>query len=239
MFSPLIQAVIGLYYTDFLIVRNIAPTCSILTNVHLATDGANSAALNVLRLPLGASDFSASAYTFDDVWNDYSLSSFNINNAPSYVWSTLADIKSVTQYLKLIVVPWSAPAWMKSSYSLYGGTLISGYETMYAQYIFKAIQAMSNKGLTPYAVSCQNEPQNSNPTYPTMLLPVQQEALVGRALRSLLDSNGFSYIKIMGYDHNWDNAGSYPVSLVRAAPFHPATSNPPLLDESSQQRFLR
>lgn len=98
----------------------------------LATEAASSAALSVIRVPLGASDLSASAYTFDDTWNDLSLSSFCINNAPSYLWSTLADIRTITPYLKVFVLPWSAPAWMKTSYSLYGGTLISGYETICA-----------------------------------------------------------------------------------------------------------
>ena len=77
---------------------------------------------------MGASDFSASAYTFDDTWNDNSLSAFSLNSAPSYLWSTLADIKTVTPYLKLFILPWSAPAWMKTSGSLYGGQLKSGYE---------------------------------------------------------------------------------------------------------------
>lgn len=197
----------------------------------LATEAASSAALSVLRVPLGSSDFSASTYTFDDEVNDTDLSSFSINSAPSYLWSTIQDIRTVTQYLKLIVLPWSAPAWMKTSSSINGGSLMTGYEKLceavnpllvlvsntlvVAQYLFKAVQALAQKGLTPYAVSCQNEPQNSNPTYPTMLLSASQEALVGSTLRSLLDSNGYSSIKIIAYDHNWDNAGTYPVQVVR------------------------
>jgi O-glycosyl hydrolase len=73
---------------------------------------------------------------------------------------------------------------------------------------------MNATGLTPYAISCQNEPQNSDTTYPTMLLPVAQEALVGEVLRTLLNSNGFSDVRLIGYDHNWDNAATYPVQLV-------------------------
>jgi len=48
-----------------------------------------------------------------------------------------------------------------------------------------------------------------------MLLPVAQEALVGTALRSLLNAHGYSSVKIIGYEHNWDNAATYPVQLVR------------------------
>ena len=41
-----------------------------------------------------------------------------------------------------------------------------------------------------------------------------QEAQVGNALRTLLNNNGFSDVKIIGYEHNWDQAANYPVQLV-------------------------
>ena len=50
-----------------------------------------------------------------------------------------------------------------------------------------------------------------------MLLSVSQEAIVGVALRRLLDNNGFSCVKIVGYDHNWNNAATYPVELMQQA----------------------
>lgn len=191
---------------------------SLLYKLFDPREAESTAALSVLRIPMGASDFSASAYTFDDTWNDNTLSAFSMNSAPSYLWSTLADIKTVTPYLKLFILPWSAPAWMKTSGSLNGGQLKSGYEKTFAQYLFKCVQGMNGKGLRPYAVSLQNEPQNADSTYPTMLLPVSQAASVGQTLRTLLDSNGFTDIKIIGFEHNWDNAGTYPVQLMQQAP---------------------
>jgi len=50
-----------------------------------------------------------------------------------------------------------------------------------------------------------------------MQLSVSQEAAVGVALRKLLDNNGFSSVKIIGYDHNWNNAATYPVELMKQA----------------------
>ena len=46
-------------------------------------------------------------------------------------------------------------------------------------------------------------------------MPVSVEAKLGIALRSLMDSNGFSSTKIIGYEHNWSDAANYPVQLVR------------------------
>ena len=57
---------------------------------------------------------------------------------------------------------------------------------------------------------------NSNPTYPTCSFTAAQEAAVAKALRTLLNNNGFSAVKIVGYEHNWDNT-AYPKTVVSLA----------------------
>ena len=49
---------------------------------------------------------------------------------------------------------------------------------------------------------------------PSCVYNTSSEASVAVALRKLLDSNGFSEVKVVGYEHNWDNAESYAVQLV-------------------------
>ena len=70
-------------------------------------DGANSAGISYIRVPLGATDLSATVYTYDDVWWDTSLSQFSIDVTPPYVFSVLNDIKSINSLLKLHMIPWS------------------------------------------------------------------------------------------------------------------------------------
>jgi hypothetical protein len=60
----------------------------------------------------------------------------------------------------------------------------------------------------------QNEPENSNPSYPTAIVTAAQEAQVATALRTLMNNNGFSGTRIIAYDHNWNDAGGYPVQTV-------------------------
>ncbi|KAF9047180.1 glucan endo-1,6-beta-glucosidase [Hymenopellis radicata] len=182
------------------------------------TDGANAAGLSYVRVPLGASDFSAGPYSFDDVNGDNSFNSFNINAAPSYLFSVLQDILSVNNRIKVHVLPWSPPAWMKSSGTMNGGSLKSSLVTTYATYLLKCLQGFQNNGIPVYAISIQNEPQNSNPTYPTASYTPATEAQVGIALRSLMDNNGFGSVRLIGYDHNWDGAGTYAIQLMQAAP---------------------
>ncbi|KAI0700366.1 glycoside hydrolase [Cerioporus squamosus] len=191
---------------------------SILNTLFNPTDSSTgTAGLSYLRVPLGASDFSSSAYSFDDVSGDTSLNNFNIDNAPSYLFSVIKDIQTVNPYLKIHLLPWSPPGWMKDSGTMKGGSFISSYSSVYANYLLKALQGFKNKGITAYAIGIQNEPENSDTTYPTCLITADQEAQIGAALRSLMNSNGFSSTRIIGYDHNWIDAAAYPVTLMNDA----------------------
>ncbi|EIM84383.1 glycoside hydrolase [Stereum hirsutum FP-91666 SS1] len=181
------------------------------------TDEAQSAGLTFIRVPLGASDFSASDYSYDDSSGDTSLNSFSVDNAPSYLFSTLTDIKAKNPGIRIILTPWSPPGWMKGSGTMNGGSLTTSLVSTYANYLLKAVQGFTSKGLTLYAISIQNEPENSNDTYPTCTMPVSVMAQIGTALRTLLNNNGLSYVKIIGYDHNWDDAAGYPVQLMQQA----------------------
>ncbi|EJT98616.1 glycoside hydrolase family 30 protein [Dacryopinax primogenitus] len=181
-------------------------------------DGAATAALSVIRVPLGASDFSPFLYSYCDQ-QDPSLSSFSLDAAPFYLWSTLADIQSAAQgQLKIFVAPWSAPAWMTEDGTMLGSTFDSQFTDIFAQYLFLSVQGFANKGFNVYAIAIQNEPENSNPTVPTMLLDPDTESAIASQLRSLLDNGGFGSTKIVSYEHNWDQAAFYPVTAVNDAP---------------------
>ena len=84
-------------------------------------------------------------------------------------------------------------------------------------YLLKSLQGFRGKGVTAYAIGIQNEPGNSDPTYPTCEFTPTQEANIGRALRPLMDSNGFGSTRIIAYEHNWDLSGQYPVQVIQQA----------------------
>ncbi|TFK47118.1 glycoside hydrolase family 30 protein [Heliocybe sulcata] len=196
---------------------NSAQYWSLLGYLFDPTDGAQSAGFTFLRVPLGASDFSSRDYSFDDSSGDTSLSSFNINTAPSYLFSTIQDILSINTILKIQIVPWSPPGWMKGSGTMNGGSLNTGYIDNYANYLLKCLQGFQSKGINVYGISIQNEPENSDSTYPSCNMPVSTEAAIGTALRTLMNNNGFSGVEIIGYEHNWDDATGYPTQLMQQA----------------------
>ncbi|KAL0571506.1 hypothetical protein V5O48_010456 [Marasmius crinis-equi] len=198
--------------------KNSGNYWNMLNYLFSPTDGANAAGLNYIRVPLGASDFSSGLYSFDDTSGDSSLRNFNINRAPSYLFSVLKDIKSVNPLIKVHIIPWSPPPWMKNSNTMNGGQLSSNQVQNFANYLLKSIQGFQNQGIPVYAISIQNEPQNNNPTYPSTTYTPQLEAQVGQALRTLMNNNGFGGVKLIAYDHNWDNAATYPVQVLQNAP---------------------
>ncbi|KAK0220118.1 glycoside hydrolase [Armillaria fumosa] len=181
------------------------------------TDGANAAGLNYIRVPLGASDFSASQYSFDDSSGDMFFTTFSVDAAPSYLFSVLKDIISINSLVKVHVLPWSPPGWMKDSGTMNGGTLKSTMITKYATYLLKCLQGFQSKGIPLYAISIQNEPQNNLNASPTATFSAAIEGRIGTALRALMDNFGFQSVKLIGWDHNWDGAGSYAIDLMDAA----------------------
>lgn len=48
-------------------------------------------------------------------------------------------------------------------------------------------------------------------------MPVATEASIGQLLRTLMNNNGFSGVKIIGFEHNFNDAAGYPVQLMQQA----------------------
>ncbi|KAE9396925.1 glycoside hydrolase family 30 protein [Gymnopus androsaceus JB14] len=191
---------------------------ALLNTLFDPTDGANAAGFSYVRIPIGASDFSATTYSLDDTTGDDSFAQFNANRTPSQVFSVLQDIVDINPQLKIHILPWSPPAWMKNSNTMDGGSLDANLTTAYPTYLLNAVKSYASMGFTVYAVSIQNEPENSDTTYPSATMTAAVEAQIGTALRTLLDNNDLSSVKIIGYEHNWNDAAGYPVSLMESAP---------------------
>ncbi|KAH8110045.1 glycoside hydrolase superfamily [Phellopilus nigrolimitatus] len=175
----------------------------------------NSAGLNYIRVPLGATDFSPNVYSYDDKKNDTSLSSFSVDVTPDYVFPVLQDIQAICKNMKIHLVPWSPPAWMKDSGTMDGGNFLAVHSGHMANYLLKSAQSFKSKGFSPYALSIQNEVENSNPSLPSAVYTTKIEAAVAVKLRKLLDANGMNDVKIIGYEHNWADVTSYAVQLMR------------------------
>jgi glucosylceramidase len=123
---------------------------------------------NLCRVGMGANDFALEWYSFDETPGDYGLTNFSIARDRQIL---IPFIKAAMRYQpKLAVwgVPWSPPAWMKTSDSYKGGNMKQDPQTLaaYALYFSKYVRAYRAEGINLYAVHPQNEPKYNNNVYP-------------------------------------------------------------------------
>ncbi len=122
--------------------------------------GPSGANYEVCRSQMGASDFSAGLYSYDDQAGDYSLSHFTMAHDSVYMLPWEKEAITLNPDLKIFGSPWSAPGWMKTSGQMdNGGTLLPSCDTTWSLYFVKWYQAYKAFGVTPWGVTVQNEPR--------------------------------------------------------------------------------
>lgn len=171
---------------------------------HLYTkDGLN---FQIGRLSVGASDYSAELYSYDDGEEDLSLSRFSIDRDREYIIPMIKEILAIKPDLTLFASPWSPPGWMKTGGSFGGGYMREKYFDCYAEYLVKFIKAYAAEGIPIYALTPQNEPETQQDgKMPACIWHPEFEAKFIQILRKKLDNNGLT-TKIWCYDHNFSGA---------------------------------
>jgi glucosylceramidase len=183
--------------------------------------------LGFLRVPMGASDFSAKGvpYTYDDLpsgQTDPSLSHFSVAHDLAYIIPSLRQARARNHGLQLIANPWSPPAWMKANGRLdntqhSGEVLPSAYPAL-ASYFVKFLQSYAAHGVPVNAVTPQNEP-GVPAAYPGAQLDPDGEAdFISGYLAPALRSAHLG-VRIYGDDLSWDST-PYATGLAsgQAAP---------------------
>ncbi|MDX9905665.1 MAG: glycoside hydrolase family 30 beta sandwich domain-containing protein [Bacteroidales bacterium] len=182
-------------------------------------DPAEGIGISYLRLTMGASDFSLSDYTYNDLpagQTDFELQQFSLARDLDDVVPVLKEIIEIAPDIRLMGSPWSPPAWMKTNGGLKGGKLKPEFYEVYAAYFVRYVQAMANQGIIIDAVTPQNEPLHFTAGYPCMeMQPEEQGDFIKNHLGPAFQQAGIS-TKIIIYDHNWDDT-QYPISILNDA----------------------
>ncbi len=182
----------------------------------------NSIGISYLRVSIGASDLSASVYTYDDLAagkTDTSLQNFNLPKDQTSVVVLLKRILGINPGIKIMGTPWTPPVWMKSNNSSIGGTLLPQYYRAYANYFVKYIQAMTGEGIAIDAITPQNEPLYGG-NNPSMLMSATEEANFIKGFLGPAFQAASITTKIITYDHNADRA-DYPLAVLDDAAARP------------------
>lgn len=154
------QSILGFggAFTDascYLLSRMDSASRQKLLNDLLGRDGLR---MSVCRTCVGSSDYSVSAYSFDDASEpDPDLTHFSIDHDKAYILPMLRAAQQSNPDLFLFSAPWSPPGWMKANKSLLGGSMRNHYFASYAQYFVKFIEGYRDNGVKISAVTSQNE----------------------------------------------------------------------------------
>jgi glucosylceramidase len=173
--------------------------------------------LSFLRQPIGASDFSLSHYSYDDLpagQTDFPLARFSIARDRTYIIPSLLEAKRLNPRLSIMGTPWSPPGWMKTSGSMIGGSLKTDAYSAFAAYLVKFVQAYAAEGVPVQSVTLQNEPRFVPADYPGMhMSPQQQAVLIARHVGPAFAAAGLQ-TQIFVWDHNW-NEPEYAVAVLQ------------------------
>jgi glucosylceramidase len=164
--------------------------------------------LSFTRLTVGASDFSTSDYSYDDTPGnvpDPELRHFSIDPAKKYVLPRTREALAINPDLLVMISPWSAPAWMKTTRSLIKGELVPQYYQPFANYLARTVEAFGREGVPVSMITIQNEPDFEPDDYPGMRVNSPDRAvIIGKHVGPTFRSRGLK-TQILEYDHNWDN----------------------------------
>jgi len=107
--------------------------------------------LSFLPQPMGASDFAVMGnYSFDGVptgQSDPQLAQFSIAYDTPYTIPLLKRALAINPAAKVVALPWSPPAWMKTTGTMNGGHMNKAYFPSLAQYFVRYLHAYQEAGI--------------------------------------------------------------------------------------------
>ncbi len=166
-------------------------------------DGAN---FTMIRIPIGASDYisGTSYFTCDDVPSgetDMNLERFNLDRDQDII-AVLKEVLTINPNVKFMASPWSAPAWMKGSSLVGGGSLLDGMYEVYADYLVKFVTEYAKHGITISSLTILNEPSVGALSYPTMDMNPVEAAEITRLTGEKLKAADLD-VDIVAWDFNY------------------------------------
>ncbi len=152
------------------------------------------------RVPMGSNDFSTCGYTHIKE-GDKTLSSFNLKQDKKYIIPMLREAQKFSPQLRLMISPWSPPAFMKTTGKREnGGKLLPEYCDAWAEYFARFIKAYQQEGFTTALATIENECSYTI-SWETCLYTAKEEGdFAANYLRPHLDAAGLDSVGILFWD---------------------------------------
>lgn len=157
------------------------------------------------RTHIASCDFSSESYDYVEE-GDKDLKTFSIKHDEKFRIPMIKRAMEVSgNKLKLMISPWSPPAWMKDNNDrLHGGKLMDEYKQSWANHYVKFIHAYVSKGIPVWGLSVQNEPMAVQKWESCIYTDEDERDFVKNYLGLTLKQSGLSDKKLIVWDHNRD-----------------------------------
>ena len=158
------------------------------------------------RVHMNSCDFALGNYAHADRVDDLTLKGFSIERDRQALLPFIqAALRVAGRPIKLLVSPWSPPAWMKTNGDMNnGGRLKPECRAAWAQCYVRFIQAYEAEGVPVWGVSVQNEPAATQRWDSCVYSAEEERDFVRDHLGPALQSAGLARVKIVVWDHNRD-----------------------------------
>ena len=158
------------------------------------------------RVHMNSCDFALGNYAHVEQRDDFALETFSIERDRHALLPFIqAALRVAGRPIRLLVSPWSPPAWMKTNGEMnHGGSLRPECRAAWAQCYVRFIRAYEAEGVPVWGVSVQNEPA-AHQRWDSCLYSAEEERdFVRDHLGPALHGAGLGHVKIVVWDHNRD-----------------------------------
>ena len=184
----------------------------------------------LVRIHMDSCDFSLDMYEAMSDPEDTKLNSFSFERTEKYIIPMLKDAQKASKgNLKLMLTPWSPPAFMKTNGKRTGGgKLKPEYRNLWAEYICRYIREFKDRGFEVQRISVQNEPKAVQ-TWDSCLFTAEEEKEFLRDhLYPAMKKHGYEDIEVFIWDHNKeriyervrDTVDEETKNMITGAAFH-------------------
>lgn len=155
------------------------------------------------RCPVDSCDFSLGNYSAVALAPKNDLTTFSLSRDEQFILPLIDKAQKLTSNLRLVLSPWSPPAYMKTNGEKNnGGSLKPEFRETWAAYLCKYIREYERRGYNVYALSVQNEPNAVQKWDSCVYSPEQERDFVRDYLAPELKRSGLEHAKLIIWDHN-------------------------------------
>lgn len=166
--------------------------------------GDSGARYSLTRTHMNSCDFSLGQYFYAPVADDMNLEKFSIEEDKDDIIPMIKDAMAASSDgFKIISSPWTAPPWMKDNKHHIGGKLLPKYNSTWALFYSKYLEAYKAEGIDIWGLTVINEPHGNGNNWESMLYsPIEMTTFVRDHLGPRLEKDGYGKVNILGYDQN-------------------------------------